>query len=271
MKMKFLNIFTAFAALLCVAARTVTLIYVTETKTGFFISRLMPLGISLCIAIFAITLIATAFAFTSKEKVINEFNISKLSGSFFIITGIALLSYSLGFGTHAYAFFWQHILEVLSGAAAGVWFILYGLGAFNDKIKLSKAFCVLPAIHWVMRLVVVFATFSTTALVAEHIFSLSSLCLTTLFMLFLGKALSGVAGKKTLTALYPTAVCASILNLTSSISRLIVTLISQAEKVHGEVPLDIVGIVVGIFMLVLTVDMAKENKKIKTEENENEI
>ena len=271
MKMKFLNSFTVLAALLCVAARTVTLLYATETKTGFFISRLMPLGISLCIAIFTIVLIATAFAFTIKEGAKNEFAISKLSGSFFIITGIVLLSYSLGFGTHAYALFWQHILEVLSGAAAGVWFVLYGLGAFTDKIKLPKVFCVLPAVHWVMRLVVVFATFSTTALVAEHIFSLSSLCLTTLFMLFLGKALSGVAGKKTLTALYPTAVCASLLNLTSSLSRLVVTLVSQAEKIHGEVPLDIVGIIVGIFMLVLTADMNKANKKTKTEENENEI
>ncbi len=265
MKKKTLTVFGILIAIICITLRTVTLMYVTEGETGFFISRLIPMGVALCLATFVLTLIATAFSFSSKQKAENCFMLSKKSGVFSIILGASLLCYCLGFGTHVFAMQWQHTLEIVSGILSAVWFILYGMTSFATY-KLPPITAVIPVVHWIFRIMVVFSTFSTTSLVAEHIYSLAALCLTTVFMLQLGKAVSGIAGKRTLTALFPTAICASILTLTSSVSRLIVTLLGEVGKIHGETPLDVVGIAVGIFMLVITADISVKEKEKNSDE-----
>lgn len=267
MKPKTLTIFGILAAIVCIAARTVTLMYATESETGFFISRLSAIGIILTIGIFAVTLVVASFAFTVKKKAKNNFTLSKKGGIICIILGVALLSYCFGFGIHPYNAMWQHILELASGILCAVWFIIYGLSPFV-QLKLPEIFAVIVPIHWILRLIVVFGTFSTTALVAEHIFSLAALSVTAVFMLEFSKAVLGIAGKKVLTSLYPTAICSAVLSLTSSVSRLIVTILSAAEKIHAEVPIDIVGITVGIFMLIISADIFNEAQK---EEKTNEI
>ncbi|MEE0840093.1 MAG: hypothetical protein U0L72_06040 [Acutalibacteraceae bacterium] len=265
MKKKTLTVFGILIAIICIILRTVTLMYVTEGETGFFISRLIPMGIALCAATFILTLVASAFSFSSKQKAENCFTLSKKSGIFAIILGVSLLCYCLGFGTHPSAIQWQHTLEIVSGILSAVWFILYGMTSFATY-KLPPVTAVIPVIHWLCRIIVMFSAFSTTSLVAEHIYTLCALCFTTLFMLQLGKTVSGIAGNKTLTAFFPTAICASILTLTSSVSRLIVTLLGEMEKIHGETPLDIVGITVGIFMLVITADISVKEKEKNSDE-----
>lgn len=266
MKKKTLTVFGVIIAVICITLRTVTLMYVTESETGFFISRLIPMGIALCAATFILTLVASAFSFSAKQKAENCFVISKTSGVFAILLGVCLFCYCLGFGTHPSAMEWQHTLEIVSGILSAVWFVLYGLTSFVD-IKLPPLTATIPVIHWICRIMVAFSAFSTVSLVAEHIYSLAALCLVTVFMLLLGKTVSGIAGRKTLTCLFPTAICASILTLTSSVSRLIVTVLGQAERIHGETSIDIVSIAVGIFMLVITADISVK----KMEDNEYEI
>ncbi len=266
MKKNTLTIFGIIIAIICIAIRTVTLMYVTEGETGFFVSRLIPMGIALCAATFILTFVASAFSFSAKQKAENCFVISKTSGVFSVILGVCLLCYCLGFGSHPYAMEWQHTLEIVSGILSGVWFILYGLTAFVD-IKLPALTAIIPVIHWICRIMVVFSAFSTTSLVAEHIYSLAALCFVTVFMLMFGKTVSGIAGSKTLICLFPTAICASILTLISSVSRLAVTLLNHSEKIHGETPVDIVGIAVGIFILIITTDISVK----ETEETTNDI
>ncbi|MEE0945594.1 MAG: hypothetical protein U0M42_02045 [Acutalibacteraceae bacterium] len=266
MNKKTITISGIIISLICVALRTVTLVYATEEKTGFFVSRLIPVGIALSAATFILTLIITAFSFTVKENAQNEFALSKKSGVFAVVLGVAILAYSLGFGTHQFAMEWQHTLEIVSGIACAVWFIFYGMTAIV-KMKLPLITMAIPAIHWVIKIMVIFSTFSTAALVAEHIYTLSAVCITALFMLTFGKTVAGVSGKKALSTFYPTAICAAILNFTVSLSRIIVAILGQTDKIHGEAAVDIVGLAVGLLMLFITADIGT----IKNEENENEI
>ena len=260
MNRKTITLFSILVILMCVAARTVTLIYVTESATGFFISRLSVLGIALSVAVLFLTLLASAFAFAVPAVSKGKIEIGKPCGVLSVIIGLSLILYSFGFGLHESAFLWQTVFEIASGLLSALWFIAVGVNAFYS-IKIPVISNIIPCVHWIFRLIVVFGTFSSNALVAEHIFSLASLCVTCVFMLELGKNRAEIVGIKKGRLLYPVAICGAILNLVSALPRLIVTVMGQSDRVHGEANIDLVSIAVGIFMLMVTLDI-KSDKKI---------
>lgn len=257
MKLKTMTMFTLLLSLISVLLRTATLLYATESTTGFFAERLIPVGVSLSAMIIVLAAVGLVFGFSVKEKATENFNLSSLSGIFSVVLGVMLIAYSLGFGSHACSVLWQKVMEVLTGFVSGVWFIVFGLSPFT-KIKLPLITASLPCIHWIFRLVVVFGTFSTNALVAEHIFTLSALCFAVVYMLFFGRVISKCATKRSLLFFFPITAVTFILNATSSISRFIVTLAGKAEKIHGEVPLDLVGICLCVFLMVSVFDICRE-------------
>ncbi len=265
MNKKTITLFSLLVTIVCIAARTVTLVYATESATGFFVSRLSFLGIALSITVLILTVLATVFAVFSAEKAVNGFEIKKPNGVLSILVGLSLIAYCFGFGLHDSAFLWQRVLEIVSGILCAVYFIALGASAFCD-IKLPVIANVIPAVHWIFRLVVVFGTFSSNALVAEHIFSLAALCVSCVFMLLLGKNRAEIQSDKKAGRLYPIAICGTILNLTSAVPRIIVTLLGNGDKVHGEANIDAVTLLLGIFMLMLTADISNA-KKIGEKEN----
>ncbi len=262
MKLKNLTLFTLAVALLSTAARTASLLYTTESSTGFFISRLSTLGVMLSVLILILTVIAAVFAFFAKEKAISPFKPSSLSGIFAVLLGISFLLYSFGLGAHTYLIPWQHTLETVTGILSGAWFIAFGLGAFMN-IKLPKIAAILPCIHSVMRLVVVFTSLSTSALVAEHVFSLAYHASVMVYMLNFGRFAANEPSKNGSKFFFPITVTAFIFTATSVFSRLIVSLSGKPELIHGEVEIDITGIVLTVFMLLCAADICKENNEIK--------
>ena len=259
MKLKTMTLFTLLLSFACVLLRTATLLYATESTTGFFAERLIPVGVLLSIIILVLACVGLVFGFSVKEKATENFSLSHLSGTFSVVLGVMLIAYSLGFGSHACSVLWQKVMEVLTGFISGVWFIIFGLSPFT-KIKLPLITSAIPCVHWIFRLVVVFGTFSTNALVAEHIFTLCALCFAVGYMLFFGRIVSKSATKRSLLFFFPVTACTFILNATSSVSRLIVTLVGKAEKIHGEVPLDLVGIAFCVFIILIVFDICKEVK-----------
>lgn len=270
MKIKNLTFFSLAVAVLCVAARTVTLLYATQSDTGFFIARLAPLGICLSVGIFLLILVAAVFAFSAKEKAHSPFKLSRLSALAAIVLGVFILLYSFGFNAHSYLIAWQHTLEAVSGILAGCWFILYGMSAFIN-IKLPKITAILPCIHSVMRLVVVFTSLSTSALVAEHVFSLAYHVSVMVYMLNLGRMAAEEPAKNSQKTFFPLTVVSFIFTCTSTFSRLIALLLNKENFIHSEVPLDITGIVLCIFMLLIAADICKANKEETKEADLNDI
>lgn len=266
MKIKNITLFSIAVAVLCIAARTITLLYATQSGTGFFIARLSSLGISLSIGIFILTLVAVIFAFTLKEKASSPFKLSKISGIASFLLGFTILLYSFGFNSQAFVIQWQHTLEVIAGILAGCWFIIYGTGAFI-KLNIPKITAIIPCIYSLLRLVVVFTTLSTSALVSEHVFSLAYHTSVMLFMLNFGRIVAGEPSKSTEKIFFPVTVAAFIFTCTSVFSRLIMLLLGKADMIHAEVGLDLTAIMLSIFMLLITRDIYKEKK----EETENDI
>lgn len=259
-----LTIFTFFVTLLCVAARVICLTYATESQTGFFTERLSSVGLSLTVIPLLLAFISIFFSFFVKEKVSSNFKQSKKTAIISVLFGACIFLYSVGLSTHTSTVYWQHLLEVITGVLCAVWFIFFGIGRFLD-IKLPSVTYIMPTLHWIMRLIVVFSSFSTTSLVAEHIFSLFSNGFTLLFMLSMGKYLTDCSNKKDKKALFPLATASFILNTTSALSRLIVFLLGHSDKIHFESSVDIVSLCAVIFIALITFDIFK-NKEEKINE-----
>ena len=259
MNRKIMTLFSMFVAIITVALRTVTLIYATESATGFFVTRLTTLGIVLSAAVFFIALLDFAFSFTAYDSVCKSIEISKISGIISVLLGVFVVLFGLGSGAHGSIHMWQQFLEKTSAVLCGLWFMAIGVNAFYN-LKLPVFFNILPAVHWVCKLIVVFGNFSSNALVAEHIFTLAALAVSCIFMLIFGKSLSNMQGKKAARFLFPIALLGAILNITSALSRIIVTAVGMSEKIHGEVSVDFVTLLAGIFMFALTNDIKNKEK-----------
>lgn len=258
MKIKNLTIFSVSVALLCTALRTIALLYVTEEKTGFFKTRLSNMGIFLTIIIFVLAAVAVAFAFSAKEKPVTPYKPSALTGMLFIVFGITVIIAAVTDGGRIYTASWQKTAEILTGILAGGWFMLFGASTFK-KLTIPPVCAVLPCLHFIIRLIIVFTDYSTAALVAEHVLSLAYHCFIMIFMLFLGRNIADVASKKHSALLFPIGIATLIFSFTSVISRVILALMEKEQLIHGEMALDTIGMVFCLLIVVLLLDMFRKN------------
>jgi hypothetical protein len=265
MKTKNLFIFSLCLAVICTAIRTATILYATEGTTGFFIARLSGLGIFLSIAVFLLTVTAFIFAFFADKKPSVNFKLNPLSGTLSIICGIITLLYPLLYKAPS-LIGWQNNLTLFFAFLSGLWFALYGISAFIN-IKIPPLSCVVPMFYFLMRLVLVFTSFSSSALVAEHVFSLSYRCALLVFMLMFLRICAGFTSKRTLKFFLPVSVTTFILTFVSVISRLIVHFSLGDAFIHGDIPVDYDGIALCLFILPITYNILKKER----EETENEF
>ena len=264
MKTKNLFIFSFCIAVICAAIRTATILYTTEGTTGFFIARLASLGIFLSVAVFLLALTAAIFAFFADQKATTDFKVNKLSGAVSIICGIVTLLYPVLFKASA-LFTWQNNLTVFFAFITGIWYIFFGISAFID-LKIPPVLNAVPLFYYVMRLVLIFTTFSTSALVSEHVFSLSYRCILLVFMLMFLRICAGYPSKRTLKFFFPVSVTTFVLTFTSVISRLIVHFSLGDAFIHGDIPVDYDGIALCLFILPMTYNiLKKESEEIKNE------
>lgn len=265
MKTKNLFIFSVCMAIICTAIRIATVFYTTESTTGFFIARLAFFGIFLSATIFVLAILAFVFAFFADKKASTDFKLNKVSGGLSVICGIVTLLYPLLFNSSP-IIAWQNNLTLFFSFITGLWFMFFGLSAFTD-LKIPPIINVIPMFYYFMRLVLVFTSFSSSALVSEHVFSLAYRCILLVFMLMLLRICANYPSNRTLKFFLPVSVATFILTFTSVISRLIVYFSLGNTFIHGDIPIDYDGIALCLFILPITYNILKE----KREEAGNEL
>ncbi len=259
MKTKNLFIFSVCIAIICTAIRIATVFYTTQDTTGFFIARLAFFGVFLSVTIFILTVIAFVFAFFADKKASADFKLNKISGVLSVICGIVTLLYPALFNTSA-IIAWQNNLTLFFSFLTGIWFTFFGLSAFTD-LKIPSIANVIPMFYYLMRLVLVFTSFSASALVSEHVFSLAYRCILLVFMLMFLRICAGYPTNRTLKFFLPVSIITFILTFTSVVSRLIVYFSLGNTFVHGDIPIDYDGIALCLFILPITYNILKEKRE----------
>ncbi len=265
MKTKNLFIFSFSLAVICTAIRTAVILYTTEGTTGFFVARLASLGIFLSVSVFILALVAFLFGFFTDKKPCANFKLNKVSGFLAVICGILILLYPVLFKTPS-IIPWQNNFTVFFSLLTGIWFAFFGISAFIE-IKIPPISYVIPMFYYLMRLVLIFTTFSSSALVSEHVFSLSYRCLILVFMLMFLRTCAGLITPRTKKFFLPVSMATFVLTFTSVISRLIVHFSLGDTFIHGDVPIDYDGIALCLFILPITYNILKE----ESEETKNDL
>ena len=142
--------------------------------------------------------------------------------------------------------------------------MFFGLSAFID-IKIPPICCVFPIFYYLMRLVLVFTAFSSSALVAEHVFSLAYRCALLLFMLSFLRICAGCPTPRTLKMFLPISVASFILTATSVFSRLIIHFSLGDQFIHGDIPVDYDGIALCLAILPIAYSILKKNNTHESE------
>ena len=151
--------------------------------------------------------------------------------------------------------FVEAVLSMLGAA----FFALYGLsGIINFEIPPYIPVFLLPL--WIYRLAYTFFSLTGMANIADNIYTIIMLCASTVFYLFISKAMSGISVKNNLSVGIPVGLAASILSFVCTVPRFIITVFGGKENLHENRSVDFFIFASGVFILTLVLKSIKAKK-----------
>ena len=215
-------IFAAFALVSAVVLRTIQLIFLTDSVTGFYKDGLETIGTALMVVLVLVIAISSFLVFIfEKKKVSATPSSSILLGSSALFAGIAnffeLFFYKVSFSTVPLFLLGLRVLLILASAAVLCWF---GISILFGK-KARPALSVILVITWVVRLMSSFICFTGMSNISENLYDVLMLISTLLFFLTFGKAICKVSNSTTNRTLIASSIAAVLFTAVSSIPCLI--------------------------------------------------
>ncbi len=248
LKLKNILLFFAVSAVVGSLARSFCLIYTTEPSTGFLLHRMKGLGIALMAFIAVITLCLFVFSMFLKERpLFKEVPSLNCAVSSIILAAAIIIDMVRGLFIE-HSMLWQFAAKEIFGILSAITFFLYGLKKFI-KVPFNPTFFSIPVVFIIFQTIEVFTSYATLAIITEHLFDLSVLCFLLIFFLYFAKNAAGIKGKYK-NMLIPTGFCASLLCITSFISRSVTVLVGCESHLHGKNPLSVSLFFFGIFILI---------------------
>ncbi len=195
--MKNKNIFFTFisASVAATAFCTANELLCIDGKTGFIISDMKTLSVTLTVITLLVALVCCVCSFFAREK--SSENIPKN-------IPLIILSLLIGLLTVADAFVFRSsdytpgFLKgaiYISSALAAIFFVTYFVAALF-AVEISKFSFAVPLLYYAIRLIRIFAKMTSVTLIFNHAFSLLASCAAVLFFLQFAKYANGFIGEK---------------------------------------------------------------------------
>lgn len=248
LKVKNILLLFFFSTLACSIARIFSFLYVNDTKTGFFMLRLRTGGIVIMFFTFFVLACAFIFPLFLKLKPTEFKGTDFLQGCVSIALGLTLAFDLINHLDKHAPHLWQFTLKQTFGFLSAIIFILLGICSFK-QFKFPKVLLCLPTIFFIFQTIEVFSAYSTLSVISEHIYDLALLCFLLVFFLYFGKFFNGLQAKSD-KLLFSVGICASILCISSFISRAVAVIIKGKTVVHSSLSLSVSILFFGIFIAV---------------------
>lgn len=191
LKFKKLLFFFYIALSASVLMRLVQLNFTIEQKTGFFTAENSHFGIYLLLLIVAACASTAILCFTTHRSPEHppKRSVSVGVAAFF---SAALTAAEVFFETFAGTVpDWQATVLTLAGAATVVFFVAYGVSLISD-FALPPLATAVPVIYFIARIICVFTSISSLALISDNLLTIAAYCALLLFFLFFGKLYNGI-------------------------------------------------------------------------------
>lgn len=252
-------IFSAFALVSAITVRTIQLLFLTDSKTGFYKEGMEGVGTALMVLLIVAIAIASTLVFMfNKEKLSPVPSSSAFLGCAAIFAGIANIAEpflnEISLSTVPTLLLGLRTIMIL---AAGVVFCWYGI-AILFGAKLHASLSIILVTTWVVRLMSSFICFTGMSNISENLYDVLMLISTLVFLLLFGKAVCKISHSETNRRLFATGIAAVLFTAASSIPCIIAYLASDFAFIHIPVDSPITGIFMAFFIAVYLVDICKK-------------
>ena len=251
MKYKKILLFSGIALPASVLLRFLQLVFTVDTKTGFFKSEYKETGYYLLILIIVCAAVTAALCFTTHRKPENppkkSLPLAIVSFLTAVITGVEIFSESFS-GTVMH---WQTSLLMLAGIAAIAFFTVYGISLVSD-FKLPPISAAVPVIYFIIKVICVFTSISSLALITDNVLMLAAYCVMLLFFLCFGKLYNGIDREYNFRKLQASGFASAILCFTQSIPHIVINLLNGNSYQHTSNISNISLLAYGLFTAVFT-------------------
>lgn len=220
--MKYKHIMWVFGISLIagIVIRTCQALFITDAQTGFIKPEYKMFGILMTALICLAAIVCIIVGLTVRRCPQKMPKVTPLGGIGSMLLGAFV------FAEVAFILFetrlelWQAVALEVFGFLSGVFFIAYGLKAFV-KYKLPGVFFAVPVVFWAVKLIKLFTSISSIALIAENIVLCLGCCAALVFMLEYAKLANNINIDRTSRYLLASGLCASNLSLVYAVPELI--------------------------------------------------
>ena len=184
MKYEKILLFSSIALPAVVLMRFLQLFFTVDVKTGFFKSEYEDAGRCLLVLIALGCAAVAVLCLTSHRNPENPPKKNLVTAVFSFITAAvtAIEIFSESFAGTVMR--WQSSLLMLMGLAAAAFFVAYGISLISD-FTLPPISAVIPVFYFIIKVICVFTSVSSLALITDNILMLAAYCTLLFFFLFM--------------------------------------------------------------------------------------
>ena len=247
MKYKHLVTFFLIALPVCIIVRTLQILCTVDGTTGFFKHEYRTIGIFMSVLLIAVIGACAVMCSLIKRCPPKMPKVKLFLGTSSIALGVAVLFEIFTTSYNSGVPFAVRVIVDIFGAATAVFFIVYALRMFKD-FHIKRKLYIIPVIFFMVRLVCVFITVSSIALIVDNLFMILCYCSLLLFMLEYAKFANNLDTDMNFKKLFIAGLCSILLCAVSSIPRLIAIISGNTDVLHESVASVVTTLVAGLFI-----------------------
>lgn len=160
-----------------------------------------------------------------------------------------------------------HLLFIASSIAFAILLIMTAIGFFTGKNLFQKVpvLTLLSVVWGIMNLLFIFFYYAKSAMRIENVYMIAGGSSMLLSLLYISKLIVGQGGEKTAKNCYITGIPAILINLTYTVSNLMMSLLGRNYYGYGEIPIaiQIGSLSISLYILVFLFTFKKYSLKRK--------
>ena len=228
-----LFLFWGFSFISVLVIRIIQIIFLTDTKTGFWIDGNEVVGTVLSVFLFVITLLAALLGFLNNHDSFSSLPKRKVFlGITAVFAGAAqvfepFITKITSNNIPQFMLQLHSITSVLSGIAF-CWFGISLIAGFKAPYLLT----VVPVINWLIRLVTTFICFTGMSNIADNLLDIAMIITILLFLFYQGKIFCSNGGKYKVPLMFAFGISSVLFTASAIIPRIFIEAIGVSEFSH---------------------------------------
>ena len=216
MRIKNLRLFFVISLALAVVIRAFQAYFTTDPVSGFLKPEFKNIGLLLCGFVVAITVSVAIFSFSIRRCPLKLPRINIFMGLLSLLLAAAIAWNAVLTVPYANTPLWQISLLKLTGFLAALFFVAFAVKGVKDYTIPPLCF-ILPVPYWLVRLILIFTSTSSLALIVSTMFILAAEICVLLFMFELALLANQINTEKNYKKIAASGYCSVILCIMAAI------------------------------------------------------